>query len=845
VRDSGISGQERERSAPLIGSLGYALAALAGGYGLGFALWAWAHQDLLPGLMLANDIPAAGRVSLFCALALGMLAALAAWAAAGLIAWRGQRNVPAVLARSGTVLALFTLLAWLPVLALPGIQVNQPFLTLGLVASLATLAFLCVNHARHLWQPSVEAATLAMGNAAAQSGMPTEAGSTSDNLAHLSGQVETRPKGHRQSIPAGWALALVLALTMGYVLFMSALTLARHNVFMTHAFDLGIHDQVVYNALHLGYLRSTQHGAEAINYLREHFAPILYLIVPVYALRPEAGTLLILQSLLLGLGALPVYLLARRKTGSLALSVALAATYLLYPALHGINTFDFHQVVPATALLLFSLYFLETDRPIPFLVTLGVALLAKEEVALTAAAIGVYAFWIKRRYRLGAIVVVASLLYFVTVVKFVMPALGGAAQVNRFEGLMAPGRPGFGGVFITLFTNPWYVVQFILANPAKLLYLGQLFLPVCLLPLLAGGAWIVVVPPLAMALLSSAETQYTIGYHYPATLVPGVFFLAILGATRLNAQRYRRPAMAVAVLIAGLAMNYEYGWVLGKNFTGFPQLSPHQAAVTALLRRVPPGASVSSLSDMVPHVSNRENVYLFPIVSDADYLAVDSDPTANFWPYIGPTNRSDAQQAIAPYLLSGQYGVVANEDGALLMQRGAPAVHNQEGLQTLFGGRYEAENQPGDYGRHNQADPSASGGMARVGRPDLPHDPGKNGLVYGPYAPLLPGKYRVIFWLKLTGAPATGKIATLDVFSSAAGGPLAGTDVPAADFKPGDQYQPFVVDLETDRTWSDLEYRVNYAGKGQLWVDYIQIEPLRVMLLGENKVLDFPQNDSR
>ena len=40
---------------------------------------------------------------------------------------------------------------------------------------------------------------------------------------------------------------------------------------------------------------------------------------------------------------------------------------------------------------------------------------------------------------------------------------------------------------------------------------------------------------------------------------------------------------------------------------------------------------------MVPHVSNRENIYLFPIVNDADYLAIDTDPTANFWPFVGAT----------------------------------------------------------------------------------------------------------------------------------------------------------------------------------------------------------------
>ena len=173
--------------------------------------------------------------------------------------------MPGVLARSGAVLAIFTLLAWLPVLALPGIRVDQPFLTLGLVASLAAAAFLCANHALHLWQPSVVVDSLAGSDLAVSSDARV------GNVVYTPEQAEPHLNGRRWSIPAGWALALVVVLTLGYTVFMSVLTLARHNVFMTHSFDLGIHDQVVYNALHVGYLRSTQRIIEAIDYLPRAF----------------------------------------------------------------------------------------------------------------------------------------------------------------------------------------------------------------------------------------------------------------------------------------------------------------------------------------------------------------------------------------------------------------------------------------------------------------------------------------------------------------------------------------------------------------------------------------------
>jgi uncharacterized membrane protein len=799
----------------LVGQAASALEVMAGGYGLAFCVWAIAHQDQLGGLILNNQLAPEARSGLLRALLMGAGLTILLWIAAVLVFWRNAPDATRRARFSAAIVFGLAGLGFLPILALPDLQNQQPFLTFGLILGLALIAFASTNQALRLWQP------------APGLGAPAEAVEV----------MQRSPQATVRSYRAG--LAVAACLSLAYIAFMSVLTVARHNAFMTHSFDLGIHDQVVYNVLHSGYLRSTQHGADPINYLREHFSPILYLLAPIYALYQDARTLLVLQSILLGLGAIPVYLLAQRKTANTSLALAFSASFLLLPALHGVNTFDFHQIVPATVLILFCLYFLETGRTVPFLIALGLALLTKEEVALTAAAIGLYVFLAKRRYGLGAAIMALSLIYFVAVVGFIMPALGGAAQVNRFSGIMAPGSTGLAGVFKTLLTNPWYVVPFIVTNPAKLLYLFQLLVPVLFLPLLGGITWLVVAPPLALALLSSAETQYTIGFHYPATVVPGIFFMAIFGSLRLNPERCRRPALALAVLVASLAMNYEYGQILGKNFSGIPQPTPHQVAAGDLIRAIPAGASVSAMGDLVPHLSSRRDIYLFPIVNAADYVFLDTDHTASFWPFIERSGRDQAQVAVAPYLLSGDYGLAQAHDGYLLLKKGADTARNMDGLRTLFSTRYEAESLRGAQGGRDVLDTQASGGMARLGTPDMPLYEGKAALTYGPYDALWPGKYRVTFWLKLTGNTTQGKVATLDVFSNAAGGQLAAKDLRAESLNSGGSYQPFTVDLETNQLWTDLEYRVLYYGKGDLAVDYVEVVPLRINLPDNNQVLQF------
>ncbi len=781
----------------------YILFALIGGYAVGLFLWGANRADQLQSFILTNQVDGANRLPLWLPLASMVVVVLLWFLVAFALALVTGRKITGFLQWGAIVLLGASLLAFLPILGLPDLEKNHPFLTFGLIGAMSVLAGFTVK----------EACQCAGERAA--------------------------PAALRRHDPAKLGLVLVGVLTVGYIVTLSTLTVLRHNSFMTHAFDLGIHNQVVYNGLHSGVLRSTLHGVEPINYLGEHFSPILYLVAPVYALRQDARTLLVLQSFALGIGAIAVYLLAQSKTRSAVLSVALSASYLLYPALHGVNTFDFHQIALVTSLLLFALYFLETGRDRIFLLFLALALLCKEEVALTATAIGLYVALVKRRPKFGLAIVAVGVVYFGVVVGFVMPALGGEVQVNRFGGLMPPGSKGFSGIVETLLTNPVFTANFIFSNPDKIIYLFQLLLPLIFLPLLAGQAWIIAVPALAVAFLSSAETQYTVGYHYAAGLVPSMFFLAILGAQRLKLDRCWRAALAGAVLVASLTMSYQYGAIFSKSGAGLARPTQHDRVVTSFFKDIPKDATVSTLSDIVPHLSSRKTIYLFPIVNGADMILFDTDPTANFWPYTSRNERGELIGSLAPYLLSGEYGLVRAEDGVLLLKKGQDPGGNTEALRTLFSATYEAENLATDLPDSDVLDSQAKEGKARVGRPEVRAQAGKDGLTFGPYFTLPAGKYQVIYRLKHEGDDDQGIAASLDVFSNSAGGSLAGTDVLASDFKSSGEYQDFVVDLETQDQYDDVELRVLYKGQGTLWVDNVTVTPLRVRLAGSETIFDF------
>lgn len=774
---------------------------LIGGYGLWFWLWQRSHQNILASYIYNNEIPVTEQPYL--PLLPGVVAVvIGGWLLlALLLAWLSQSDLAFILNLGSALILPLSLLAFAPVLAIEGIETEYRWLTLCLIAAMGLVT-----------------------------------GAAVQELVQIVGAGRQRRWAEQLERQRLWfGLLIVLILAVAYVVFWCWLTVNRHQSFSTHAFDLGIQDQSFFTLLQRGYPVTTLYDAGLINQFGDHFTPFYYLLAPIYALFPDARTLLVVQSLFLGSGAIPVYLLTWEKTRSAALGLALAVGYLFFPALHGVNAFDFHEIALVTPLLLLGLYWLETAHWRLAAVFLVLAMLTKEEVALSIAAIGLYASLVKGRRRWGGAVAAGSLVYFLLVNLFMMPALGGGPDLARFGELAGyeTAGGGFAAILRGLLANPVFAFSYAFLNVDKLYFLALLLLPLALTPLLARSEWLLAVPALAVGLLAQVSVQYSIDYHYPAIMVPFVFFLAASGLQRLSGRAISPVAMAASIVVLSLAMNSQYGWILGKRYPGVSALTEHDRTLHSIMAQIPDDAAVSAMSDLVPHLSARNVVRLFPIVADADFVLFDRSLDANFWPYTGVRARSDAIDSLLPYLSGGAYGLVRQEDGVLLFQKGQGVTTVPEVAAALLGLHYEAESQPTDLNAPSLPDPAASNGLARRATAEsLPAD-GKTALVFGPYVRIHPGRYRVEFTLKIGGDTLPGRLATLDVFTHEDGYPRATRDITAADLTAPDQYQRLALDFETDHMLEDVEFRVHYGGQGELWLDRVDLTPLAIWLTPE------------
>jgi uncharacterized membrane protein len=456
-----------------------------------------------------------------------------------------------------------------------------------------------------------------------------------------------------------------------YVLTFGIITVLKHEAFQTTAFDLGNMDQAVWNSLRGRFLPFTNWGEEGTR-LAYHVDPILILISPLYLLYSDPKTLLVFQTLVVALGALPLFWLAKEIFGESLVTLVFPLVYLLFPALEAANMFDFHPTTIAAPLLLYAFYYLWKRKHPWFFLFSFLVMACKEEMPLLVIMMGLYALLVQRNWRVGLTTISLGVAWFVVAVHIIIPHYnpeGGSPY------LAAYGYLGGGpfGILKGLLTRPDLVISHLFIKD-KALYLWGLLAPVAFLSLLAPQTLLLSLPTLGINLLSTKPEFYTLEkFHYAAPLVPFVVLSALLGIDYLVARLSPRLGMkrqTLLYLLSALVLISTLLYHRGHGFTplatGFqiPKATPHHRLAKELMALIPEGATVSAQSRLTPHLSQRPRIYMFPKVEDADYVFFDA--SVDSW----PIHPNDQKRLFDSLLSEEGFGILAAKEGYILLQRG-------------------------------------------------------------------------------------------------------------------------------------------------------------------------------
>jgi len=492
---------------------------------------------------------------------------------------------------------------------------------------------------------------------------------------------------------AAWlGLGSVLLASAAYALYMGWFTIHQHRLIQTNALDLGIYDNLMFGALSGRPFRSpVLFGSVHHNYLAGHAEYGMLLFLPIYALRPGPETLLILQSVMLGFAAVPLFLLARTRL-SIGLSVLVSLAYLLYAPLHGPNFYDFHWL-PLAIFFHFWLYWALATRKNWLAVLMILVLLSmREDIALGLCVLGAFLFFTGERVRFGLVLSLVCVTWF-AINKFVIMRLAGSWWFeNMYAELFADGQPGYASVLKTILSNPTYTLV-TLAHEAKLVYIFHLLVPLAFLPVRRLALAFLLLPGCFFTLLTTGYWPTTsIAFQHTTHWIPYLFLGVVLSLWligRETAGQMKRRAAVLTLLLVLTSHSYNFGAILQRqsfvggfatvNFTSTTEQAKRYQALLGLIRQIPVSASVAATELINPHISTRLVAYTFRYqVPAVDYVLVGKSEVSG-----------DTARLLRSLLKKADYGLAGEAYNEFYLFKRGGALGNYASALASLGIRLE------------------------------------------------------------------------------------------------------------------------------------------------------------
>jgi uncharacterized membrane protein len=439
------------------------------------------------------------------------------------------------------------------------------------------------------------------------------------------------------------ATLAVVALILGFVSILGALSLVRYAAVRADI-DLSIYSQVVWNTA-FGEPFRTSVLPFTENYLGNHFTPIMALFVPIYLLWADPRVLLLAQVIAAALAVVPLFWFAREQLPTPWAGVLLSAAFLIYPALQHQTLTDFHGVALGTTAVMWAYFALLSRRDLLLFCLLPVMLLIREDLTLVIVVMGVYAFFVQRRRRLGLILFALGLAASVLVIVVLIPTFRGGRVFHYSDYYDYLGDSPL-AMLRTLVAEPGVWLPRALYRP-KLQLLVQLLLPVAFLPLLVPTIFLLGASALAYLFLVDYPFWpiYTLGTQYQALLMPFIFYGTVLAIGRLAAWVGSRRGWATVatrsegtvaatasgvVLALCLVTSILWGPMADEAKRAEFRIDEQSLAERALLAQIPPDAGVVADDRFASYLSNREGFFilggLYDYAYPIDYMIYEDTP---------------------------------------------------------------------------------------------------------------------------------------------------------------------------------------------------------------------------
>jgi len=418
--------------------------------------------------------------------------------------------------------------------------------------------------------------------------------------------------------------------------------------FMLGHSDIGHYAEELKNCLAGRGLRSDSFPNSRFGW---HFVPLMYALVPLYALWPSVKLLMVLAGAVLALSASVMYAFIRRTTGSALIASLCALAWLLLPSTSRMvysNTYGFQWVYAAVPLLMALLFTTKNGKAASIIALAAAVLLVQETLGPAVFGVGLFLYFFTDRRKLGIAMGATSVAYWLLCVSFLVPAF---AASERYERMDLFGELGSTPIemLTVMFRQPSLFLDRLLRRES-IQFLLILLVPLALLPAFSWRWTIAAIPLLLPTLLLSNAQWLTVKFWHQAPILVVFFAAALMSiaspASIQNSRGWSKwftggsPASQAAISRAS-ASALLVGAAWGHYFFGFSPLSkpfeelaasgllsapdPRLAVVERLRAEIPRSHSVLATERLAAHFTDYARLFTGGRMRRANWILLDRD----------------------------------------------------------------------------------------------------------------------------------------------------------------------------------------------------------------------------
>lgn len=466
-----------------------------------------------------------------------------------------------------------------------------------------------------------------------------------------------------------------------------SISLVNHYHFRTYAHDLGIYTQQVYYYAHFKWHLYTL-GLEGIdiNHLGNHFSPINMFFAPLYYIF-GTWTMLVVQILAVLFGGFGIYKYAKTRLNDKFMPELIMILFYSMWGVYSALSFDYHTNVVGAMFIPWFVYYFERSNLKLSILFMMLVLISKENMALlmffVILGLIIKQFVEKRKpfkWYIIAAMGVFPLIYFVIIQTQVMPAFN-PHQVSHHMGNYGALGDSLGEMMVTIINEPRFAFSLLFEDFTDNVKYNGIKTELWFFVLVSGGIALIYRPyyllmlatVFAQKMFSSNPMHWGIEDQYSIEFVP-IIALAVADFTAGMKKKYMKYVFLILTVYLATHFNIarmekkaalyknpmQYTFYNGRRYKPVYDYKEIQKA----LKIIPPNASVSVGSSIGAHISDRDTVYHYPIIKEAEYIVIFSETDATY-----PFNREKYARKMEMIKEEGEYEVIYDANKLLIFRK--------------------------------------------------------------------------------------------------------------------------------------------------------------------------------